>query len=140
MAQPATTFVDESRERIYSARERLDSEFKKAQKDLNGRRKRLEKQLSKNRKSFEKEFAKSRKSFEKQTRQLRKDIQKNGIVKQLNRWRNDAEDQLEDVLESLLGTLQIATQSDVKKLDRRLSKISKQLKDLDGSQKSHASA
>jgi len=140
MAQPATTFVDESRERIYSARERLDSEFKKAQKDLNGRRKRLEKQLSKNRKSFEKEFAKSRKSFEKQTRQLRKDIQKNGIVKQLNRWRNDAEDQLEDVLESLLGTLQIATQSDVKKLDRRLSKISKQLKDLDGSHKSHASA
>ncbi len=140
MAQPATTFVDESRERIYSARERLDSEFKKAQKDLNGRRKRLEKQLSKNRKSFEKEFAKSRKSFEKQTRQLRKDSQKNGIVKQLNRWRNDAEDQLEDVLESLLGTLQIATQSDVKKLDRRLSKISKQLKDLDGSQKSHASA
>ncbi len=140
MAQPATTFVDESRERIYSARERFDSEFKKAQKDLNGRRKRLERQLSKNRKSFEKEFAKSRKSFEKQTRQLRKDIQKNGVVKQLNRWRNDAEDQLEDVLDSVLGTLQIATQSDVKKLDRRLSKISKQLKDLDGSQKSHASA
>ncbi len=140
MAQPATTFVDESRDRIHSARERLDSEFKKAQKDLNVRRKRLEKQLSKNRKSFEKEFSKSRKSFEKQTRQLRKDIQKNGIVKQLNRWRNDAEDQLEDVLDSVLGTLQIATQSDVKKLDRRLSKISKQLKDLDGSKRSHASA
>ncbi len=118
MAQPATTFVDESRERIHSARERIDSEFKKAQKDLDARRKRLEKQ----------------------TRQLRKDIQKNGIVKQLNRWRNDAEDQLEDAVGSLLGTLQIATQSDVKKIDRRLSKISKQLKDLDGSHKSHASA
>ena len=59
MAQPATNFVDESRERIHSARERIDSEFKKAQKDLDARRKRLEKQLTKNRKSFEKEFVQS---------------------------------------------------------------------------------
>ncbi|MBW2270270.1 MAG: hypothetical protein JRH16_17030 [Deltaproteobacteria bacterium] len=125
MAQPATSFVDESRERIHSARERIDSEFKKAQKDLEGRRKRLEKQLSKN-----------RKGFEKQTKQLRKDLEKNSIVKQLNRWRNDAEDQFEDVLGSLLGSLQIATQSDVKKIDRRLSKISRQLKELDASKQS----
>jgi hypothetical protein len=140
MAQPATSFVGEGRERIQTARERLDTEFKKAQKDLNGRRKRLEKQLTKNRKSFEKEFAKNRKSFEKQTKQLRKDIQKNGLVKQLTRWRNDAEDQFEDLFSGLLGTLQIATQADVKKIDRRLAKISKQLKELDASKKSSASA
>ena len=140
MAQSATTFVDESRERIHSARERIDSEFKKAQKDLDARRKRLEKQLTKNRKSFEKEFAKNRKSFEKQAKKLRSEIEKNGLVKQLTRWRNDAEGQFEDAFGSLLGTLQIATQSDVKKIDRRLSKISKQLKELETKKTSRASA
>jgi polyhydroxyalkanoate synthesis regulator phasin len=140
MAQPATTFVDESRERIQTARERLDSEFKKAQKDVKARRKNLEKQFAKNRKSFDKGFAKNRKSFEKQATQLRKDIERNSIVKQMNRWRNDAEEQFEDVFGNVLSALQIATQSDVKKLDRRVAKLTKQLKDLEGSKASHASA
>ncbi len=132
MAQNAPTLMDEGRERIEAARERIDSEFDKARKDLNRRRKRLEKQLNKNRKSFEKEFAKNRKSFEKQAKQLRKDFEKNSVVKQLNRWRNDAEEQLETAAERLLGSLQIATRGDVKKLDRKLAKLSKQLRELEG--------
>lgn len=132
MAQTAPTFMDEGRERIQTARDRLDNEFEKARKDLNSRRKQLEKQLNKNRKAFDKEFAKNRKSFEKQAKQLRKDFEKNGVVKQLNRWRNDAEEQIETAAERLLGSLQIATSGDVKKLDRKLSKLSRQLKDLEG--------
>ncbi len=45
-------------------------------------------------------------------------------------------DSTPDVVGRLLGTMQIATQSDVKKIDRRLSRISKQLKELDASKKS----
>ena len=139
MAQTAPTFMDEGRERIQSARDRLDNEFEKARKDLNSRRKRLEKQLNKNRKAFEKEFAKNRKSFEKQTTKLRKELEKNSVVKQLNRWRNDAEGQFEDLFGNVLGSLQIATQDDVKKIDRRLAKLSKQLRELEA-KKGRASA
>jgi hypothetical protein len=136
MAQPANqTFVDESRERIQQARTRVDSEIRRAQKELNQRRKRLEKQIQKNRKSFEKNFGKNRKGFEKRARkqvdQLRKDWEKNPVYKQLNRLYGGAEEQIESLRETLLGTFGIATRSDVKKIDRKLSKISKQLKQME---------
>lgn len=128
MAQPASTFVDESRERINAARDRVDSEIRRAQKQLNQRRKRIEAQLQRNRKTFEKRARK-------QVGQLRKEFEKNGLVKQLNRLRSDAEEQFENVMETLLGTVGIATRSDVSKIDRKLSKINKKLKEMDGAKR-----
>ncbi|NNL65528.1 MAG: hypothetical protein HKP30_04740 [Myxococcales bacterium] len=124
MAQANPTFVDESRERIQQARTRVDGEIRRAQKELKQRRKSLEKQIEKNRKSFEKRARK-------QADQIRKDLEKNSDYKQLTRLRNDAEERIEGVVETLFGTLGVATRSDVKKIDRKLSKITKRLKEME---------
>ena len=131
MAQSAPQFVEEGLERLEGARERIDDGLAKARKDLRTRRKRIEKQLAKNRRTLEREVDRTRRQVARQVQQLRKEIEKNGVVGQLSRWRNDAEDRLEGALESVLGTFQIATQSDVRKLDRKLSKLGKQLEALE---------
>jgi polyhydroxyalkanoate synthesis regulator phasin len=124
MAEQATSFVDEAGERITAARERVDSEISRIQKDLATRRKKIEK-----------EFTRSRKSFEKQTRkqvkQLEQELQKSEVVKTLQGWRSQAESLIEDTFDSVLGSFQIASKGDVQKIDRKLTKLTKRLKDME---------
>jgi len=124
MAEQATSFVDEAGERITAARERVDSEVSRIQKDLATRRKKIEKQLASSRKSFEKQTRK-------QVKQIEKDIRKSEVVKTLESWRGQAESLLEETFEGVLGALQVASKSDVKKIDRKLTKLTKRLKDIE---------
>ena len=124
MAEQATSFVDEAGERITAARERVDSEISRIQKDLATRRKKIEKQLTSGRKSFEKQTRK-------QVKQLEKDIRKSEVVKTLEGWRGQAESLLEDTFEGVLGALQVASKSDIRKIDRKLTKLTKRLKDIE---------
>jgi uncharacterized coiled-coil protein SlyX len=124
MAQQATSFVDEAGERITAARERVDSEISRIQKDLATRRKKIEKQLNSSRKSLEKQTRK-------QVKQIEKDLRKSDVVKTLEGWRGQVEDLIEETLEGVLGALQVASKSDVKKIDRKLSKLTKRLKDIE---------
>ncbi|MGI9592810.1 MAG: hypothetical protein ACR2P8_15685 [Myxococcota bacterium] len=124
MAEQATSFVDEASERFTAARERVDSEIARIQKDLAGRRKKLEKQITSGRKSFEKQTRK-------RVDRIEKEIRTSEVVKTLEGWRGQAEALIEDTLEGVLGALQIASKNDVKKIDRKLTKLTKRLKDIE---------
>lgn len=124
MPEQATSFVQESKERFNSARERIDGEVERIQKELRTRSERIERQISRRRKSFEKQTRK-------QVKQIEKELQKSEVVKTLQGWRSQAESLLEDTFESVLGSFQIASKSDVKKIDRKLTKLTKRLKDME---------
>ena len=123
MAEQVTSFVDEANERFTAARERVDSEVQRIQKDLQTRRKQLEKQITSSRKSFEKQTRK-------QVKQIEKDLRANSIVKTLEDWRCQANQALEDGVVGVLDALQIASKNDLKKIDRKITKLTKQLKDV----------
>lgn len=124
MAEQATRFVDEAGERINAARERVDAEISRIQRELATRRKKIEK-----------DFARSRKNLEKQTRkqvkQIEKDLRKSDVVKAFRGWRSQAESVIEEALENVLGGFQIASKSDIRKIDRKLTKLNKRLKEIE---------
>jgi hypothetical protein len=124
MPEQATSFVQESRERFNSARERIDGEFDRIQKELRTRSERIERQISRRRKSFEKQTRK-------QVKQLERDLRKNPLVKRFDRFQADATKQIESALTSVLGALGIASTSDVRQVDRKIARLNKKLKDME---------
>ena len=80
------------------------------------------------------------KRAEKFQKDLEKDLQKNEYVKRARKFRKDANKRFESSVDDLLGTFQIATASDVKKLDRKLSQISKKLKEIEAARASQPAA
>jgi cell fate (sporulation/competence/biofilm development) regulator YmcA (YheA/YmcA/DUF963 family) len=124
MPEQATSLVQESRERFNSARERIDGEFDRIQKELRTRSERIERQISRRRKSFEKQTRK-------QVKQLERDLRKNPLVKRFDRFQADATKQIESALTSVLGALGIASASDVRQVDRKIARLNKKLKDME---------
>ena len=116
-------------ERFDNARERIDEEISRVQKEIQSRRKRLEKQLTS-----------SRKSFEKQTRKQVKQIRKSSLVQQFEKASDEAGRQIENALEGILGALQIASKGDVDRIDRKLNKLTKRLKDIERARKGNGQA
>ena len=124
MPEQATSFVQESKERFNSARERIDGEVERIQKELRTRSDRIERQISRRRKSFEKQTRK-------QVKQLERDLRKNPLVKRFDRFQADATKQIESALASVLSALRIASASDVRQVDRKIARLNKKLKDLE---------
>jgi len=130
MAETEATIVEEGRERLNAARNRIDDEIQRVQEDLSERRKRLEKQFAKNRKSFEKQIRK-------QMKQIRRDLRKNRVVKGLEKWRGQAESQFGDAVENLLGTFRIASRDDLNRIERKLGRFNKRLTQIEREQANH---
>ena len=91
---------------------------------------------------FEKRTTQFNKETEKRVKRFRKDLRKNEAVQQVeSRWsdvskgfekrRKEFGGQVETGLASVLGTFQIASSSDLKKLDKKLNRISRRLNALD---------
>jgi len=123
MAEKAT-FVDESRERVQAAFQNIEDELGKFQKDFETRTKRFNKQANKRVKKFQKELRKN--SVVKRAESWRKDVNK-----QIDTQTKRIEKNMESGLESFLGTFQIASRGEISKLDKKLNRINKRLKDLD---------
>jgi hypothetical protein len=118
MAQQASIVqdsVDRGREAVSS----LESDFDKVQK-------RAEKQFRAQRKSLEKRA-------EKQVSRLRSEFKKNPLVKRAQTAVDDASKQIEKNVDSLLEALNVASQRDLQRVDRKLNKINKKLRDLENS-------
>jgi hypothetical protein len=129
MAEQATTLVD----RFDTARGRIDEEVQRVQKEIKTRRKRIEKQIASGRKNIEKQTRK-------QVKQLQGDLKKNSVVQQLERAADEAGRQVEGVFEAILGALQIASKGDVNRIDRKLTKLNKKLKDIERARKGNGQA
>jgi len=124
MAEQATSIVQESRERLHEVRERLDEEIQRVQKELQSRRKRIERQLVSGRRTLEKQTRK-------QVRQIQNDLTNNTLVRRIDELRVETARQIEDAIEGFLSVLQIASKNDVRKIDRKLTKLNKRLKDME---------
>ena len=101
-----------------------------------------EQEVGRIQKQFEKRTTQFNKDAEKRVNRFRKDLSKNEAVQQAqSRWndvskgfekrRKEFEGQVETGLASVLGTFQIASSSDLKKLDKKLNRISRRLNALD---------
>ena len=113
MTEETRAVQDEARERIQAVFRSVEEEFEK-----------LQDQVSEQRKSFEK-------STREQVDRLQTELRKLPLYQRAESMRKEANKQIEKNVDQLLGVLNIATRSEVKKLDRKLNQISKKLKELD---------
>ena len=119
MAQ-AQSLVDEGVDRVQDALKSADKEFQKMQRKVKSQRRTIERRIQSRRKSFEK-------AAQKQIKALRK----NDLVKRIETLSTDVQDQIETGLESVLSMFQVATKADIERVDRKLNRISKKLKELE---------
>ena len=120
--------IEESADRISDAYRSFDEGFQRLQKDLRSRRKSFEKQINSGRKSLERQINTSRKDIEKRTRKQVKELRKNPVVKRAISARDDATKQLESRVGSFLGFFNIATRTDIERVERKLGQITRKLK------------
>jgi hypothetical protein len=118
MAQQAS-IVQDSVDRVREALSSHESDFEKVQK-------RAEKKFRARRKSLEKRT-------EKQVSRLRNEFKKNPYVKRAQNAVDDVTKQIEKNLDSLLEALNVASQRDLRLINRKLSKINKKLRELEKS-------
>jgi hypothetical protein len=126
MAEPAS-IVQEGVDRVRAAFGSLEDEFGRVQRRMRARRRDLEKQLKH-----------GRKGLEKRTRKLRSEVLASPAVKRLEALRKDVQQQLVDGADNLLRVLQIASRSDVERIDRKLSQLSRKLREIEESRESRA--
>jgi len=127
------SLVQEGVDRINEALRSIDGEFQRVQQDFGDRRR-----------SFEKQFTKSRKSIGKQSRKevhrLRSRVRKSPLVKRAESIREDVNKQLESGMDNILGLFQIASKSDLGRIDRRLTALVRRVKEIENVRKVNGSS
>jgi hypothetical protein len=106
--------VEQGIDRFQSAVDDVQNELQRLQKELRARRRKIEKEA------------------EKRVKQLREDIRDNELVKRADAIRKDLRRQVEQGVDGVLSAFQIASKSDVRKIDKKLSAISKRIRELEG--------
>ena len=124
MAQQAS-IVQEGVDRVRAAFGSLEDEFERVQRQLRARRRNLERQLRS-----------GRKDLEKRTRKLRSEVLGSTALKRLATLREDVQQQVEDRVDGLLRVLQVATRTDVERIDRKLSQLSRKLREIEEARES----
>ena len=127
------TLSEASESRIDEAVQFFDDEFQRIQKELSARRK-----------SLEKEFTSKRKTVEKRTRKelkrIQSELKKNPIVKRADAVRKDVTKQVETRVDTLLARMQIASRSDVQRINKKLTTLNRRLKAIEDSRKTNGSS
>jgi hypothetical protein len=108
-------FIQDGIDRVESAFENLEKEYK-----------RLSKRAEKRRKEFEKQT-------EARVRRFQRDLRNNAVVKRVQTLRDDARKAAQDGVEQMLGSLSIATRSEVRRLDRKVAQLNKKIRELEKS-------
>jgi hypothetical protein len=119
-----TGFVNDSVERVTSVFRSLDGELRRVQKQLQSRRRTFERQLASGRKDIERQTRK-------QVKRLQSELRKSPLLKRAQTLRSEATSQIDGVVDRVLGALQIATKNDLDRIDRKLTVLTRKLKDLD---------
>lgn len=136
MAEEAS-IVQDGIDRFRDAFGNIEDEVERVQKNIRTRRRKFEKRVEIGRKDFEKRVETGRKDFEKRTRRLRTEVSKTPTFKRLDGIRKDATKRYEEGVETLLNTLQVASKGDVKRIDRKISQLSKKLKEMERAKKAN---
>jgi len=121
---PQENILQEGVDRVREAVSTIEDDLQRVQK-------RVEKKVNSRRKSIEKQLKARRKDFEKQTQKQLTQLRKNSVVKRASGLVDDAAKQLEQTVDNVLEAFQIASQRDVKRIDRKLNQINRKLKSLE---------
>lgn len=132
MAQQAS-FVQESVDRVRDTVASIESDLEKAQK-------RVRKQIQTRSKAVEKQRKKFEKQTQKRVNKLRTDIRKNSYVKRVQSVIDDATKQVEQGVDNVLKTLNIASKRDVGRIDRKLGQINRKLREIEKAGKDDGAA
>ncbi len=100
--------------------DRVESTVKNIEKDL----KDLQKRAERRRKTFERETDKRVKRFQ-------KEFDKSPIVKRARAFQKDAQKRFDDGVDQVLGTLRIASQGDMAKLERKVTQLNRKVRELE---------
>jgi DNA replication initiation complex subunit (GINS family) len=111
MAQP--NIVKDVSDRVESAVKSFERDLKTFQKAADKRRKTLEKRA------------------EREVKRVRREIENNAVVKRAQTLRSDAVKAVETRVEALLGTLRIASQGEVAKLERKVGALNRKVRALE---------
>jgi hypothetical protein len=117
-----SNFVAESIDRVQEAFQSVGDEVGRLQGEMDDRRKKFESDAQKS------------------VKKLRKELRSQPFWKRADSFRRDATKQIEQGIDGLLGTLQIASTSDMKKIDRKLNALGKRLKEIETRAKTKAPA
>jgi len=112
--------IQDGIDRVQSAFQSLDKEYRRLQKTADKRRKEFEKRAEKQIRRFQTELRKS---------PLVKRAE--GVRARVGEARGEARQALADRLESVLGAMQIATRTEIEKLDRKLALLNKKVRELE---------
>jgi DNA repair ATPase RecN len=146
-----TNLFQDGVERVREAADSIRPQLQRVQRELRTRRKKIEKRFETGRKEIEKRVASQRKDlekrletqrkqFEKRTQKLRTELEKYPAVKRLETIRKDAARQFEQGVTTVLNRLQIASKSDLDRIDRKISAINKQMKEMGRRKRSNGAA
>ncbi len=102
-------FIDEGIDRVQEAWTSVEDEFDKLQKN----------------------FQKRRKSFEKQTEKRVKKFEGTPFGKRIVSFREDAQKQIETNVESILGLFPVASRTEVKRLERKVTQLTRKVNALE---------
>ncbi len=127
------SFVQEGVDRFNAAFERIDEERLRLQKQVQARRKSFEKQITSGRRDFEKRTRK-------QVKRLRTELRRYTVVKRAERLQADARRRIEERVDGFLGLLSIASRSDLERIDRKLDRISRKLKEIEQPRRGNGAA
>lgn len=107
------SLVQDGLERVRSAVTSLDREWKQVNKRVTRRRHAIERQT------------------QQQVTEIVSQLQRNPWVKRAQTLADDAQRQIGAGVGTVLGTLQIASKSDLERIDRRLAQIARKLKEIE---------
>ena len=119
-----STLLEDGFDRIQAAFQSVEDEVQKVQKRFENRSEKFSADANKRIKRFQKELRKY--PAIKQAETFQKDL-----GEQFQARSKQVEKQIETGIESVLGTLQIASRGEINKLDKKLNRINRRLKALD---------
>ena len=122
------TFIQEGVGRVQSALKSLDREYRRIQKQADIRLRKVERRAERQIKRLQAGIARS--PLAKRAEEVRRRVEE---------ARNDAQAVFEGRLESMLGSLKIATRTEIEKLERKVALINTKLHELERAKPRRAS-
>lgn len=128
MAQ-VTNIFEEGAERLESTVRSLEKDWKRIQKRAETRRRELEKRAEKEVKRLRTEFRRS--PLGKRVERMRKEVRKSGTFKRVESAGKDAQNALQGQVDGLLEVFRIAPRSEVRRLERKVSQLTRKVNELE---------
>lgn len=136
----SNNIFEEGVERVEEAITQIGDDFEQLQKRAEKRRKEFELNAERRIKKFRTDLRKNewvkaadkrRKELEKRADRFRKNVEGSGPFKRAEELRKDAEQAIEERVDSVLETMRIASHGEITKLERKVNALQRKVRELE---------